>query len=381
MRPADSVPQRSMSEHVAAERGTIDVAVAGPDDYPELASFMAGFPGVKVRDVHGWLSRLRAWWDLNPAFDDSLPRGWILRDRGVIGGFFGSIPLRIQLEGGETTAFAATSWRVLPEHRGRSIGLKLRQLQAHKDALHFSTTPLEELVPLLKRLGYRQIERGPGTDRQSQFILDFEKFWRDRARGTRLVGRMAKLAAPALAALQSARTRGLGRSVPGDVKDLLAADRTFDDLWQRTRGRFANTNVRTAEMVNWYCFAMQPCDRTLLAYYDRGTLGGYLVLLTKEEPNRRFMECVDVWIDPAAGEATVLAALVTKAIDCARRSACERVIFPHFDSRTASLYARLGLLAGPAWKKREYVKGPPALLQAIRADNSYFVRAQGDYGL
>jgi len=367
---------------------TVTVTVVQPEDYEELASFMATFPGVKERSAASWLGRLRAWWDLNPAFEQTFPRGWLIRDQGKmggkmggrIGGFFGSLPLRMQLAGKDATAFAATSWRVLPDYRGRSIGLKMRQLEVHKEHLHFSTTPREDLVPLLKRLGYQQIDRGPGTDHQRQFILDGEKFWRFRFRSTPAGPVLAKVAAPALAAAQAFRTRSLGGSA-ANVRELTAADRSFDELWQRTRVRFANTNVRTAEMVNWYCFAMEPCDRKLLAYYDRGTLAGFMVLLTKEEPRRRFIECVDVWIDPAAGEATVLAGLVAKAVDCARRGSYERVLFPHFDSRTAALYASLGLLAGPAWKKREYVKGPPALMQTIRVDNSYFVRAQGDYGL
>jgi hypothetical protein len=358
-----------------------DVTVLKPGEYEELASFMAGFPGVKARSAAAWLDRLRAWWDLNPAFDDAFPRGWLLRDQGRIAGFFGSLPLRMQLAGRDATVFAATSWRVLPEHRGKSLRLKLRQLQEHKQELHFSTTPRDDLVPLLQRLGYRQIDRGQEADSQSQFILDCEKFWRVRFGETSLGPGIAKLAAPALAAVQSVRTRGFKSSAPAEVRDLSRADEAFDDLWQRTRRRWANTNVRTAEMINWYCFAVQPSNRKLLASYRNGTLLGFMVLLIKDEPGRKFAECVDVWIDPAAGEGAVLAGLVAKAVECARRESYERVLFPHFNSRTAGLYGGLGLLRGPAWKKREYVKGPPELMRTITRDNSYFVRAQGDYGL
>ncbi len=359
----------------------MDITVVGPDDYQDVAAFMAAFPGVKARSVAAWLDRLRAWWDLNPAFEDGFPRGWMLRDGAAIGGFFGSLPLRMRLGGQETTAFAATSWRVLPAHRGASLALKMRQLRAHPDALHFSTTPLEALVPLLTRLAYQPIERGPGTERQSQFILDGEKFWRARLRDRPFGTLAAKLGGPAMAVAQGLRTRALAAGARHDVRDLPRADESFDALWSRTRTRWANTNVRTAAMVNWYCFAMRAGDKKLLASFDRGTLRGYLVLLVKEDPGRKFAECVDLWMDPAADEAAVLAGLVAEATACGRREGFDRVLFPHFDPRTAALYGGLGLLVGPAWRKREYVKGPPHLMQSIAAEPSYFVRAQGDYGM
>jgi hypothetical protein len=359
----------------------VEVAVVRADDYEELASFMAAFPGVRACSIPGWRSRLRAWWDANPAFDESIPRGWLVRDNGKIGGFFGSLPLKIQVGGREMQAFAATSWRVLPAYRGKSMSLKLRQLDAHRQALHFSTTPKPERVPLLRRLGYQPIPRGPRTELQSHFILDFEKFLRGPAHSRLFHGIGARIAAPVLAAVQAFRTRALTRFASADVRDLAHADASFDDLWQRTRTRYANTNIRTAELLNWYCFAIAPADKRLLGFYERDRLLGYLVLWMKKEPVRQFLECVDLWIDPAAGQARVLAGLVAKAVACARKERFERIIFPHFDTATASLYGSVGLLEGPVWKKREFLRAPRDVMEGITLENSYFVRAQGDYGL
>jgi hypothetical protein len=356
-----------------------DVAVVRPDDYEELASFMAGFPGVRPLDVAGWRSRLATWWDANPAFEESFPRGWLLRDNGTIGGFFGSIPLTVQLAGEEATAFSPTSWRVFPQYRGKSLSMKLLQLETHKEHLHFSTTPQKEMVPLLTRLGYRPIPRGETARHQSLLILDAEKFLRIRFRDGLLGKTLTLVGAPVFAAVQSIRTRRL--KAEGEVRELSWADEAFDDLWQRTRSRFANTNVRTADMVNWYCFAMKPVRKKLLASYEGGTLLGYMILIIVEDPGRRFLECVDVWIDPAAGEERVLAGLVAKAKECAVHGAFERLLFPHFDPRTAALYGDLGLIRGPAWQRREYIKGPRDLMDTITLENSYFVRAQGDYEL
>jgi hypothetical protein len=126
---------------------------------------------------------------------------------------------------------------------------------------------------------------------------------------------------------------------------------------------------------------MQPADKKLLGFYEGGRLLGYMVIRLKEDESRRMMECVDQWIDPSADERRVLAGLVAKAVETARRAGHERVLFPHFDERSATLFGELGLLQGPAWTKREYVKGPKELLDGITVENSYFVRAQGDYGM
>ena len=361
----------------------VDVSVVAPDDYDDLAAFLAAFPAARPSSKATWMTRLRAWWDLNPVFEESMPRGWIIRDDGKIGGFFGSLPLKVQLGGREWQAFGALHWRVLPAYRGRSLVLRLRPLDAHKEAVHFSTTPKAERVPLLKRLGYQPIPRGAGTELQSHFIVDVQKFVRGPARSrSRLFrGPSAIVAAPGLAAVQAVRTRALARSAQAQVRDVAKADASFDDLWQRTRTRYANTNVRTAQLLNWYCFAIQPTDKKLLGFYERDLLLGYMVLWLRKEPNRRVIECVDLWIDPAAGEGRVLAALAAKAVAYARETGFERVIFPHFDTATALLYRGLGLLQGPRWAKREYLKGPAQAIEGLAVDNSYFVWAQGDYGL
>jgi hypothetical protein len=363
----------------ATRRG--EITLVRRDDYPALAAFMASFPGTIARSEPAWRNRLSAWWDANPAFDESLTRGWMLRDEGRISGFFGSIPLKVQLGGAETRAFTGTSWRVLPEQRGGSLGLKLKQLQAHPEHAHFSTTPLEELLPLLQRLGYQRLERGPDTDQQSQFVHAGDRFLEPKIPAVPGRALLATIGAPALAVVQAFRMRPASRFAHDDVRELPRADAAFDVLWERTRTRYPNTNVRTAAVVNWYCFAIQPAEKKLLAYYDRDALAGYMVLWMKDRSGRRFMECVDVWIDPAADEARVLGALVAKAAACARREAFERVLFPYFHPHLAALYRRLGLFSGPAQPRREFIKVPAHLREAVTPDTSYFVRAQGDYGL
>lgn len=359
----------------------IDVAVVQPADYERLATFLGEFPARRPARPGRWLELMRAWWDRNPAFDEALPRGWVVREEGKIGGFFGSLPLKFQAGYREVRAFAALHWYVLPAYRGQSLQLRLRPLDLHKQAIHFSTTPKADRLPLLTRLGYRPIPRGPGTELQSHFLLDARKFLGRQARARLLRGPSAAVAAPLLTVAQAYRTRRLTRLREANVRVLSRADESFDDLWERTRMRYAATNVRTADVVNWYCSAVTPSDKTLLGLYERDVLQGYMILWRKTEPGRRFLECVDVWIDPSAGEARILGGLVSKAIACAREDRAERVIFPHFNTAMAEIYRDFGLLQGPRWTKREFLKAPPEVMAGITVENSYFVWAQGDYGL
>ncbi len=110
-------------------------------------------------------------------------RGWLLREQGEIVGFLGTIPWKFQLGGHETTVFAGTTWRVLPEYRGMSIALKRRQMDEHEDVLHFSTTPRAEVERLLTLLGYEPMRSGEGDETHSVIILDFEKLLRAKLKG------------------------------------------------------------------------------------------------------------------------------------------------------------------------------------------------------
>jgi hypothetical protein len=358
-----------------------EVSNVFPEDYAELAEFLATFPGDETRSAESWLNRLRAWWDLNPAYVDSFARGWLLRESGRIVGFFGSIPWKFQLGRNETTVFAGTTWRVLPEYRGMSMALKRRQMDEHRDVLHFSTTPRKEVVRMLELLGYKEICRGPGNGDHSAIILNFEKVLRIKLQSAFLSTMLAKCLAPVLGVIQSFRIRNLKHCEHDKVREVVRADEAFDDLWNRTRMKYSNTNVRTAEAINWYCFSTKEIKKKLFGYYEGSKLCGYMVFLSTEMRGMKFFECVDLWIEPKGGQGEVLGALVERARRCAKQGSFDRVFLPHFDCQTAASYSRLGLPRMRARKRPEFFKGPRQLMEKITPANSYFVLAQGDYGL
>ena len=59
-----------------------EVSRVSEADYAALSSFLADFPEDESGSADAWLRRMRTWWDLNPAYDDALTRGWLLREQG-----------------------------------------------------------------------------------------------------------------------------------------------------------------------------------------------------------------------------------------------------------------------------------------------------------
>ena len=376
-RRSGSTADRSWSRSVRVP----EVSKVSRDDYVNLAKYLAAFPEDQSQSTQSWLSRIRAWWDLNPAFEDSFARGWLLRDDGKIVGFLGSIPRKFQLRGNETTVFAGTTWRVLPEFRGMSVALKLRQMDEHGDVLHFSTTPTAEVARLLELLGYATFCRGSRDGDHSAIFLNFEKVLRARLQDATLGDMLAKRLAPVLGAIQTCFIRNLKHCGHSDVRVLERAGKEFDDLWKRTRSRYANTAIRTADAINWYCFSSKVFEKTLFGYFEGHRLVGYMVFLSTEKRGMKFFECVDAWIEPVSNQTQVRGALVEKARQYAEQGSFDRMFLPHFDRDAAASYARLGLISMRSWGKPGFLRGPRHVMDQIMTAPSYFVLAEGDYGL
>ena len=68
-----------------------------------VVDFLATFPE-EQRDRAYWRSRLRHWWDLNPSFPEKPVRGWALAAGEKIYGFWGAVPQKYQVGGGERMA-------------------------------------------------------------------------------------------------------------------------------------------------------------------------------------------------------------------------------------------------------------------------------------
>jgi hypothetical protein len=351
----------------------IEIAPVAPEDQKALADFLATFPGLECRREF-WLSRFRLWWQDNPAFTGSAA-GWTLRQGGAIKGFLGNLPSLLQLHGSPKTVCSVTSWMVLPECREQSLSLLLAHMKAADQTLIFDTTPTAQVATILESLGFEPL---PWAGARESFIMVNSR----RVIAAAAPGFMRGVGLPAAAAAGLAPWQAL-RMRPLHAGGLLPAVKSsdigeeFDGLWQRTRGLYANTNVRTAEALRWHCLADPDIEKELFVCRREGRLAGFMVLKSRLRRGLKTLDCADFWEDPAT--AGVLESLLAAVWGHAQARGLDLLTFPHFTARLGERLSRAGLFERASGRRALFF-GTPEILNSIKPENSYFVGLQGDYG-
>jgi hypothetical protein len=122
----------------------------------QLVQFLATFED-EARSEDFWHERLVYWWDINPFYKEDMPKGWILTYQGNIVGFLGVIAFEYIYQGDVYQALAATTWRVLIEHRKYSLRL-FSEYQSCKDKyILLNTTPNQVVKKVLTTYKYNLI--------------------------------------------------------------------------------------------------------------------------------------------------------------------------------------------------------------------------------
>jgi len=351
----------------------VEIAPVTPADLEALAGFLASFPGLESRREF-WQSRFRLWWQGNPAFTGS-PAGWMLRRDGAIKGFLGNLPSLFQWHGGPKTVCSITSWMVLPEFREQSLSLLMEHMKAAEQTLLFDTTPTAEVATILESLGFQPLPWA--GDIESFIAVDCRRVLAASAPGFLRGTGLPSLAAAGLAPLQALRLRPLQASglLPA-VKSSDVGDE-FDEFWERTRGLYANTNVRTAQAVRWHGLGDGEIAKELFVCRREGRLAGYMVLKPRLRRGLKTWDCADFWEDPSAPG--VLESLLAAVWDAARDRRLDLLTFPHFTARLGERLGRAGLFEHASGRRALFF-GTPGLLADIQPEDSYFVGLQGDYG-
>jgi len=317
------------------------------NDYDNLASFITYFFRKKGNDEEFWLDRFNFWWDSNPAFSENIERGWVLKDKGRIVGFRGIIPTKFQLFGKQIVAYNSTTWRVSRKHRNQSMVLFFKVLNASKDTLHFDTTPTGLVVELMNIYKYRKI---PGSYAKISMLKVSEKRCFNLSKKSRML----------------------------DTKQIIKAESSFNRLWERTKNIFSNTNVRTADVINWY---LKDKIQRKIAFgcYQHNELIGYVICWIRVLKGYRVLQWVDLWgYHPIKND--VLDSLVNYTVEYAKNNSFECVIFTHFTNNVGKYFKKMDLLEIDS-EKLFYFKANPDTLNKITGKNSFFVDIQGDYCL
>jgi hypothetical protein len=352
-----------------------NIQIVDPSIYDALALFLSTSE-IPVEPVELYHQRFRLWWEENPAFQPEMKRGWVLSEPDKIVGFVGNIPSSLQLAGKAVTAFSASTWRVLPEYRNQTMGLIFQWMALGKSAILFATTPTLDVVKILQASKFRLLP--PAENRNASVLaLNSRKVIASVGGDTGLAEFAALLGSPVADQVQKFLARKLHAADPAPVRRFCTADALFDDLWERTKNSHQNTNVRSSAWINWYCFQPPNAGKLLLGYVEKDKLQGYVICQPKKHDKLKLMECVDFWSD--SNPPQVLPSLLHAVERFANTEGYDMVMFPHFNQAYGAELEKVGLLTREVKIKTNYFKAPVGV--DINEGNSYFVSAEGDYGL
>jgi len=212
-----------------------------------------------------WRRRFERLWRDNPTFGGTThhARGFVFEDGPTLRGFFGSIPVRYQVDGRDGVAAAATSLCVRPDSRGRGIAAALvAAFDGQTSDAKINATPNAASAPLFERLGYRRIDPAAGRRllaHANQPFAALRKAWRARGRGM-------------LRALLTATRRVA--PPPLRCERLPAATAELDALWAAHRTTHPTTLWRDRAALQWLLFG-DPTTAVIGCRGDDGALRGH----------------------------------------------------------------------------------------------------------
>lgn len=213
-----------------------------------------------------WPSRFRRQWRDNPAWTPAGTRGFVHEHDRRLLGFFGSIPMRYQLDGQPASACAATALCVRAAARGRGIARALvAAFDAQDVALRINATPNATTAAMFTGIGYTSVDPSAGRRlfaHARQPLGALRKAWRARARGF-----LRTLAA------ELRRRRPAGEPALAGAP-LPAATEELDALWERHRAAHPTTLWRDRATLQWLVFA-DPRNTVLGCRDPAGRLRGY----------------------------------------------------------------------------------------------------------
>lgn len=340
-------------------------------DYHALAEFNARFPS-DTRSKQEWLTRFKYWWDNNPAYDESWQRGFLLLDDEEIVGFVGSFPTLFKAGDEIIKAFNGTTWRVLEPYRKHSIELWTCNREVSKFSLSFNTTPTSDVVKMITRLKYKKYSFG--KERFSYLIgnpISYSEL---------LPRKLPRWLRQTIAYMLAIYQQMMVRSIPGAYSILREQIDPEDvtHLWERTKDRWAYTNVRDRQAIAWYSEG-----KDIKFAYNGSTLVAYGIYNhTKHNRNGGItVSLVDFWYDDQDDLYKILMSFINDDRSQLRNnSSISSIRYPHFSQDISDALGSLRLFTHDT-QFNGFVRLPNGSDLELRTENSYFTLLQGDYGV
>jgi hypothetical protein len=142
-------------------------------DLISLSEFLPlGFPATTKEF---WIPQFNFWWTSNPAYNNKIPRGWVLEKDSIIVGFIGNIPLKVLVHGKESIAAACNSWYVDSSVRGIFSLMLFNEYLKQKNVCFFLfKQENESLTKILHKYKFKDYIL-PKSQKEYAYILDKKK--------------------------------------------------------------------------------------------------------------------------------------------------------------------------------------------------------------
>ena len=284
--------------------------VLRPSDFDEAAVFVG-----RIFESANWLSLFKHWWDNNPSWSESVPRGWIYRgEGGGVVGFMANIPFRYAIDDRSALACAASSLAVDASCRGQGLakGIGRAYLAQEGADLLIGTGSSHEAWRLWLALGMRELEHD-WTRANYLIPADLPAFVRrsfPRVPAVRLASPLVqKVGGRVLSSLEWLRgTRDLSI-------DEIVSFGALDP--QQLAACIPNRGIqrtRSVETLDWFYFGSEELrrTRTVLVARREGSLVGFMGIKYEEAGASYILECC------TGGRVDVARALLFRACAIAR---------------------------------------------------------------
>ena len=299
-------------------------------DYNALADFFSEIEN-NQSSRETWLNRFFFWWDNNPAFNENLKRGWVLKDNGKIVGFLGIIATYFQLAKEKKLIFNGTTWVVAEKYRGEpSLDLMLAFIDYTKESMLFDITSTGYVSEIKEKLGFKKIYARKGV-RVYYLIIDPCDILQEKFSCNWFSKTALKLFIPIVRLYRFFITYIINQSKEFyEVKQVDHVDNSFDYLWEEKKSSFDNTNVRTSEVIRWYCSKIGANTNILFGCYSNKKLLGYMVCKTEDSLGtiKRKVTIMDIW-GPIKDDKFILS-MIRKSLTFSIENNYHAVFFPVF---------------------------------------------------
>jgi hypothetical protein len=319
----------------------------------QIVHFLAHFKD-EEREESFWTERLKFWWEDNPFFSETDPRGWILVVDSQIVGFLGIIVNNYLYRNQRYKALNATTWRVKSQHRNISMALFLRFYALKDKYVLFNTSPTDNVAEVLETFKFQKMRTTYEYTfplRQKSWINPIKIFYDIKGISQR-------------------------QKLPEGNCRIVTEEDTFvvPDMTEMMSEHYL-IKERSSGYLKWFCFDYERFHKTVLGYFvDDNKISSFVILDSCTKKRIRVLDYFT--LDSSGKEFLSMINYACTHPEIFRHSQARYIIFRDFIEKGMLRHRALSQLKRKEEKVRHYYSLPPHLKEV------HIMRtiSQGDYG-